>query len=102
MPDNAEVFINNKKLRDVSAMSYIKIDSGYTLIYYDYDKDESEVINIEGKIVTVKSGNIDINLSERSFDTFGKKILLSSPDKLNSVTKSNWQRININDIINWE
>ena len=70
-------------------MSYIKIDSGYTLIYYDYDKDESEVINIEGKIVTVKSGNIDINLSERSFDTFGKKILLSSPDKLNSVTKSN-------------
>lgn len=89
LPDNAEVFINNKKLRDISAMSYIKIDSGYTLIYYDYDKDESEVINIEGKIVTVKSGNIDINLSERSFDAFGKKILLSSPDKLNSVTKSN-------------
>ena len=59
------------------------------MIYYDYDKDESEVINIEGKIVTVKSGNIDINLSERSFDAFGKKILLSSPDKLNSVTKSN-------------
>lgn len=89
LPDDAELFINNNKIRDIGAMSYVRIDGGYTLIYYDYLNDESEVINIEGKNVSVKSDNIDINLSERYFSAFGKKILLSSPDKLNSVVKSN-------------
>ncbi len=84
-PDAVMLKINGKEHTKLSGMSYVKIIGGNSMEYYDKDKDKTEVIEIEGKKVSVSSDEINVNLSERYTESFGKKILLMSPYNLNSL-----------------
>ena len=87
-PDGVKLKINNKVYKELSPMSYVSLVGGYTLIYYDKDTDKSEVMEINNKSVSVSSENININISEKYFMSFGKEILLVSPYNLNTVFKT--------------
>ena len=66
------------------------LDTGNnTLMYYDYASGESEVIEIEGKNVSVRSEYINVNLTERYFTSFNERVLLSRPYNLQGLYKSN-------------
>ena len=69
-------------------MSYVSIDGGYTLIYYDTDTDSSRAIELDGDTVTVVGDNINVNVNERYFYSFSNKVLLMSPNNLNPVFKT--------------
>ena len=84
-PDEVTLNIGGKEYKKLSAMSYVQVIGGYTLVYYDYEKDESAVIEINKREVTVSSKAVKVNLNERYFMSFDKKILLLSPDDLNAV-----------------
>lgn len=84
-PDEVKLNIDGREYRSLSAMSYVHIVGGYTLTYYDREKDESEVIEIEGKKITVISDSMNVNLSERYCMSFGNKVLLVNPYNLNAL-----------------
>ncbi|MBQ2873038.1 MAG: hypothetical protein IJE89_03455 [Bacilli bacterium] len=86
-PDEVTLNINNKKYKDLGAMSYVTLVGGTTLIYYDTSTDTSEVIETDNDIVTVTSNNVNVNISERYFLSFGKNVLLFSPNNLNPLSK---------------
>ena len=87
-PEETTLKINNKEYKKLGERSYVTVVGGATLIYYDTATDTSEVIELDGDTVTVVNDNMDVNVSERYFLSFGKKILLFSPDNLNPVFKT--------------
>lgn len=87
-PEETTLKIDGKEYKDLGAMSYVSVVGGLTLIYYDTTTDTSEVIELDGDIVTVVGNNIDVNVSERYFYSFSNKVLLSSPNNLNPVFKT--------------
>lgn len=87
-PEETVLKINNKEYKKLGAMSYVSVVGGYTLIYYDADKDISEAIELDGDVVTVEGNNINVNISERRFNSFSNKVLLMSPNNLNPVFKT--------------
>lgn len=87
-PDEVTLKLNDKEYKKLGAKSYVSVVGGLTLIYYDTTTDTSEVIELDGKTVTVVNDNIDVNISERYFTSFGKKVLLFTPDNLNPVFKT--------------
>lgn len=87
-PDEVVLKINGKEYKNLGKMSYVSIDGGYTLIYYDTDTDTSEVIELDYDTVTVEGKNITVNVSERYFLSFSKKVLLMGPNNLNPVFKT--------------
>jgi len=101
-PDEVELKLNNKVYKKLGAMSYVSLVGGYTLIYYDKATDTSEVIELNGKNVSISSDKININVNEKYFMSFGKKMLLFEPYNLNTVFKTDWQVLYINDIIRRE
>lgn len=84
-PDEVTLKINDKEYKNLGKMSYVSIDGGYTLIYYDTDTDTSKVIELDYATVTVEGKNITVNISERYFLSFSNKVLLMSPNNLNPV-----------------
>ena len=70
-------------------MSYISLVGGYTLTYYDYESDTSEILEIEGKNVSVSSEFINVSLTERYFTSFNNRVLLSRPYNLKTLYKNN-------------
>ena len=84
-PDKVTLNIDDKEYKELSAMSYVKIVGGYTLTYYDKENDTAEVIEVEGKKITITSDNINVNLNERYCLSFGKKVLLVNPHNLNAL-----------------
>ena len=87
-PDEVELSIGSKKI-NLSPMSYVSTDGGYTLIYYDHDKDVSSVIDLGKETVMVKNDDMEINILENYFLHFGKKVLLFKPYNLDSIEKMN-------------
>mgnify|MGYP003290900383 CR=1 FL=1 len=60
---------------------------GDTLIYYDYGKGASDIIELNGKDATINSENINVNLRQKYVLSFEKEVLLFSPDNLKPVSK---------------
>lgn len=87
-PEEVTLKIDGKDYKQLGAKSYVTVVGGLTLIYYDTNMDTSEVIELNGDTVTVVNDNLDVNVSERYFTSFGKKILLFTPDNLNPVFKT--------------
>ncbi len=87
-PDEVTLIINGKEYKKLSSMSYVSLVGGYTLTYYDKENDTSEVLEVEGKKITVTSenGDLNLNLNERYFMSFDKKVLLFSPNNLNALS----------------
>ena len=75
---------NYQRISTVSS----KDTESLTLIYYDKTTDSSEVIELNGRMVTVSNDNIDVNINEKYFISFGKKVLLFTPDNLKPVFKT--------------
>ena len=84
-PEEVTIYINDKKFKKIGGMSYVKIVGGNTMEYYDKASDTADVIEIEGKKITVKGEELEVCLTERYVMSFGKKVLLVSPDNLNAV-----------------
>ena len=101
-PTPVKLLIDGVEYTNLSGGSYVSLVGGYTLIYYDYEEDKSEVIEIEGKKISVSSEYINVNLSYGYFMSFNDKVLLSKPYNLNALYKSDWQIKSINDIIKRE
>ena len=87
-PDEVDLKINNKEYKKLGAGSYVRVVGGYTLIYYDTETDESEVIELDDSKVTVIGENIEVNVSEKYFQSFSNRVLLMSPNNLNPVFKT--------------
>lgn len=87
-PEEVTLYVNNKEYRKLSSMSYVSMVGGYTLTYYDKEKDTSEVLEVEGKKVLVSSDNmhLNINLNERNFTVYDKQVLLFAPYNLNALS----------------
>ena len=87
-PEEVTLYVNNKEYRKLSSMSYVSMIGGYTLTYYDKEKDTSEVLEVEGKKVLVSSDNmhLNINLNERNFTVYDKQVLLFAPYNLNALS----------------
>lgn len=75
--------------KKLSPMSYVSLVGGVTLIYYDKGSDTSEVIEVDNKKVEVFNDNLDLNISEKYFNSFSNKVLLFKTDFLNDITKMN-------------
>ena len=84
-PDEVTLEINDTEYKKLSKMSYVEVVGGYTMTYYDREKDTSEVVEIEGKKISVSSENVNVNLSERYCLSFDKKVLLVNTYNLNAV-----------------
>ncbi|MBQ8219435.1 MAG: hypothetical protein IJZ79_06755 [Bacilli bacterium] len=88
-PDKVDLKIDGVLYKELSPMSYVSLVGGYTLIYYDYDSDTSEVIEVEGKNISISSEYINISISDRYFKYFDHKIYLSKPEILREIYKNN-------------
>ena len=87
-PDEVMLNIDNKEYKKLGAMSYVRVVGGLTLIYFDTESDSGEVIELDGKNVSVSSQHINVNVSERYFKSFSSKVLLTTPNNLNPVFKT--------------
>lgn len=87
-PNPVSLYINDEKITELGKMSYASVIGGYTLIYYDYEKDISKVIELDYDIVTVKGKNLEVNLNERYCLSFDRKVLLTDPNNLNPIPKT--------------
>lgn len=87
-PDEVTLKINDREHKKLGSMSYVSVVGGLTLIYYDTASETSEVIELDGDVVTVESEHVNVNISERYCLSFGKKVLLMSPNNLNPVFKT--------------
>ena len=58
------------------------------VIYYDTTTDSAEMIELEGKKVTVTNEFINVNISDKYFYSFGHKLLLILPNNLDPVFKT--------------
>jgi hypothetical protein len=87
-PEETVLKINGKERVKLGALSYVNLVGGVTLIYYDTAEDKSEVIELNGEIITVEGENLHVNVTERYFKSFSSKVLLSTPNNLNSVFKT--------------
>lgn len=86
-PEEVTLNINNKEYIKLGAKSYVSVVGGLTLIYYDTSTEKSEVIELDKDVVTVTNDIINLNINERYYLSFGKKILLFSPNNLNPLSK---------------
>lgn len=87
-PDEVTLKINGKDYKKLGNGSYVSLVGGLTLIYYDTTSGDSEVIELNGRSLTVVNDNVDVNVSERYCMSFGKKVLLFTPDNLKPVFKT--------------
>lgn len=87
-PYEVTLKINDKDYKKLGPMSYVTLVGGMTLIYYNADTLESEVLELNGDKVSVYNDDMDVNLSERYCLSFGKKVLLFSPNNLSPVFKT--------------
>ncbi len=83
-PDDVVLKIGANKEINLSANSYVYADL-YTLIYYDYQKDEAQVLELSKEEIWVENADFSVNVRENYFMHFGKKVLLFKPYKIDSV-----------------
>lgn len=87
-PKEVTLYIDDNEYVKLGDMSYVSLDDGYSMIYYDNSKKEVNYLVIDGKVITVKSERINVNLSGDSFTSFSSKVLLFSPSNLSSLYKT--------------
>lgn len=87
--DEVVLMIDDKEYVKLSPNSYVEVIGGYTITYYDKEKNKSEMLEVEGKKVKIVNDNLDLSLNERSFNLFGKKILLIPSDNLKELSFDN-------------
>ena len=87
-PSEMILKINGKKYTTLSSMSYARVVGGYTLVYYDKEKEKSEVIELDNDSVTIENDIVSIDLINRYSVVMEKKIILSDIEKLVPVSKS--------------
>lgn len=87
-PDEVTLNINNKEYKKLGAMSYVSVVGGLTLIYYDTASTSGDVVELDGRNVSVSSEHINVNISERYFKSFSNNVLLTTPNNLNPVFKT--------------
>ena len=87
-PDEVTLNIDNNEYKKLGAMSYVRVVGGLTLIYFDTESDSGEVIELDGRNVSVSSQYINVNISERYFKSFSSKVLLTTPNNLNPLFKT--------------
>ena len=85
-PDEVILYIDGKEYLKLGGKSYVSLVGGYTMTYYNTEDDESKVLEIEGKEITVKSPNMEVNLNRGYCLRFGNKVLLAKPYNLNGIT----------------
>ena len=90
--DEVKLMIDGKEYTKLGKLSYVSYVGGYTLTYYDKDSDTSKVLEVEGKKISVVSNETSINLNERNFMSFDQKVLLLSPDNLNTISIDKQER----------
>lgn len=84
-PSDVTIKIDDKNYKNITGMSYIKTIGGYTMEIYDKGTDTSEVIELDGRSVSVVNDSMEVNITERYVLSFGRKILLVNPYNLNSL-----------------
>jgi len=84
-PDEVVLKIGDKEYKKLGSMSYVRVVGGLTLIYYDTATDSAEMIELDGKKVTVNNEFITVNISDKYFYSFGHKLLLILPNNLDPV-----------------
>lgn len=87
-PYEVTLKINNKDYKKLGPMSYVSVVGGATLIYYDTESGISEVIELDGDKVSVYNEDMDVSVSDKYCMSFGKKVLLFSPNNLSPVFKT--------------
>lgn len=85
-PDEVTLNIDGKEYTKLSSMSYLSYVGGYTIKYYDKASDKSELLEIEGKKITVSSEKININVNESYFMVYNDKNLLIKPYNLDALS----------------
>ena len=85
-PDEVTLNIDDKEYTTLGAMSYLSYVGGYTIKYYDKVTEKSELLEIEGKKITISSEKININVNESYFMVFNDKNLLVKPYNLNALS----------------
>lgn len=85
-PDGVTLNIDGKEYIQLSSMSYLSYVGGYTIKYYDKASDKSELLEIEGKKITISSEKININVNDSYFMVFNDKNLLLKPYNLNALS----------------
>ena len=85
-PDEVSLNVDSKEIAKLSKMSFVRLIGGYTLEYYDKENDKADFIEIDGKRVTVSNSYMDVNLTDRYLNDFGKKVLLFKPDSLKGLS----------------
>lgn len=85
-PDEVTLNIDGKEYTKLGSMSYLSYVGGYTIKYYDKANDKSELLEIEGKKITITSEKININVNESYFMVYNDKNLLVKPDYLNALS----------------
>lgn len=86
-PDKTDLYINDKKIIELSENSYVQVVGGYTLTYYDKESDSSKVIELTNDKVYVKNDKMTVNLNDAIGSVGDKDILLFAPQKLNALTQ---------------
>ena len=84
-PDEVTLLIDNKEYKKLSPMSYVHVVGGYTMTYYDMENDESKVIEVEGKKISISNDYADIDLNERYCLSMNQRVLLVPPYNLNAL-----------------
>ena len=83
--DPVTLKIDGEDYVTLGANSYAEVVGGYTLSYYDTANDKAAMIEVDGKKVTAVNNNLDLSLSDRYFNVFGRKTLLIPSYNLNGL-----------------
>lgn len=83
--DEVTLKIDDKDYVTLGANSYAEVIGGYTLSYYDKENNKSEMIELNGRKVTVVNDTLNLSLSDRCFYVFGRKTLLIPAYNLNAL-----------------
>jgi len=82
---NETVISIDKKEVTLSPMSYIRVNVGNSLEYYDYANDKYEMIEITTEKVIAKNRDFEIDLSGDKTYNYDMLILLLDPSNLNEI-----------------
>lgn len=87
-PEEMTLNIDGKEYKKLSPMSYVSVVGGYTLTYYDKEKNISEFLEVENKKISVSSDNVhlNINLNERNYIVYEDFQLLFAPYNLSALS----------------